>query len=186
MIGQGWGWLYFNNSIFQCDIQAEIKGKIIMWRKMSKTIETCDEKSWNFDGVCVTIVLQQTRRGKISDKVVRQLKKEFCKMMSTKKFRLEYYMVENQIETDSILVTTYGVEIMKKQRKNGVVLTETKTVKNVCISAEQIRRLIDLLAQNLVTPVTLKDIIDDLVEEQKINTPKEQMILDNFANCKIG
>jgi fructose-specific phosphotransferase system component IIB len=101
--------------------------------------------------------------------------------MSTKNFRLEYYIVPNQIESDGVLITTYGVQITKKQRKNGVVLTETKTIKNICMSEQQIQKLTNLLAENLVTPITLKDIIDDLVEEQKLNTPTEQMLLDNFA-----
>ncbi|GHV16280.1 hypothetical protein FACS189425_00260 [Clostridia bacterium] len=109
------------------------------------------------------------------------MQKEFYKMMSTGKFRLEYYITKSEIESEGISVSTYGVEIIKKQRKNGIVLTETKAIQNVCVSERQIYKLMDLLAVNLVTPITLKDIIDDLIIEQKINSPKEQLILDNFA-----
>ncbi|MDR1101337.1 MAG: DUF6514 family protein [Clostridiales bacterium] len=112
---------------------------------------------------------------------VESVQKEFFKMMSTKRFRLEYYVLRNEFEVDEFKVTTYGVEIIKKQRKKDVVTTEVKTARNVCTSEQQIRKLVELLSENLVTPVTLKDIIDDLIEDKKISSPQEQSFLNSLA-----
>lgn len=109
------------------------------------------------------------------------MQREFYKMASTRKFRLEYYITRGEVKTEGATVSTFGIEIMKKQRKNGVILMESKCANNICVSETQVRRLIDLLAENLVTPITLNDIVEDLTFDGKINSPSEQILLDTLA-----
>jgi len=107
------------------------------------------------------------------------MQKELYKIAAAKNFRLEYSVLTNAIEHEGQLITVYGVEIIKKQRKDGVLLSETKSIKNICVSEDQIKKLVQTLAENLVTPITLKDIVEDLIAEHKFATPEEQEILDS-------
>ena len=107
------------------------------------------------------------------------MQKELYKIAAAKNFRLEYYVLENAIEHEGRLLCVYGIEIIKKQRKDGVFLSEAKSIKNICVSEGQIKSLAQMLAENLVTPITLKDIVEDLIAEHKLATPEEQEILDS-------
>ena len=108
------------------------------------------------------------------------MQKELYKIATARNFRLEYHILKNALEHEGKLLSVYGVEIIKKQRKDGVFLSEAKAIKNVCVSVDQIKRLVQLLAENLVTPITLNDVVEDLIAEHKLATPKEQEILDGL------
>lgn len=60
-----------------------------------------------------------------------------------------YLLAEKQKERER-----YGIKI---EAEDG----EAESVPDVTVSAEGIRRLLDILVRNTVTPVTLRDIIED-------------------------
>ena len=108
------------------------------------------------------------------------MQKELYKIASAKNFRLEYHILTNVLDHEGQFIPVYGVEIIKKQRKDGVFLSEAKAIKDICVSENAIKRLVQMLAENLVTPITLKDIVEDLIAEHKLATTEEQEILDSL------
>lgn len=79
-------------------------------------------------------------------------------------FELEYYIIESQTESESINISTYGIEIVKKQRSEGIKYIETKTMHEVCTSEKAIYNIARLLSDNKVTPITLDEVITDLID----------------------
>lgn len=77
-------------------------------------------------------------------------------------FELEYYLLEkedNEIgdrETKKI----YGIEIVKK---NQGILNESKQFQNIFNTRIKTKNLVELLAENTVTPSSLPYILDDLL-----------------------
>lgn len=78
------------------------------------------------------------------------------------KMELEYYLLISEtddIETD-VIHKTYGVEIVMKVKG---LSSESKILENIHTDMERMKKLIGLLADNTVTPVTLPYIVDDLL-----------------------
>jgi len=74
-------------------------------------------------------------------------------------FELEYYLLEsNDIEHNGESI--YGFEIIKK--KNNVKV-ENEKVRNFSYCRQNTRKVLQKLADNLVTPVELLFILDDMV-----------------------
>ena len=75
---------------------------------------------------------------------------------------LEYYLLESdcfEIE-DCRSQKTYGIEIVKKHQG---ILNERRKFENIFSTREKTKNLINLLAENTVTPATLPYILDDLL-----------------------
>lgn len=77
-------------------------------------------------------------------------------------FELEYYLVESEINDaeDFQAGTAYGIEIVKKM---GSVEVEHGLVRNFSFCRENARQILDILASNSVTPVSLPFILDDIL-----------------------
>lgn len=90
------------------------------------------------------------------------MKKTFIREVNLSRFKLEYYIIENQINTTNgaLYFHSYGIEIIKKE---GDVV-ETKAVMNIVYSEDVARNLAEKLAQNRVTPITMEEIIDDYIK----------------------
>jgi len=75
---------------------------------------------------------------------------------------LEYYLLECDYTEigDRVAQKTYGVEIVKKHQG---ILNERKQFENIFNNREKTRSLVELLAENTVTPSTLPYILDDLL-----------------------
>jgi len=73
------------------------------------------------------------------------------------KMQLEYYEIEIPGENKP-----YGVEIVKKFMQKGKMQVEEKIVNNICNKEQDAMKLLEILINNKVTPVTLEDIIHDL------------------------
>ncbi len=76
-------------------------------------------------------------------------------------FDLEYFVLESQTQSESINISTYGIEIVKTQRSEGIKYIETKTMNEVCASEKTIYQIVRLLSDNAVTPITLEEVIED-------------------------
>ncbi len=77
-------------------------------------------------------------------------------------FELEYYLLESEINESEKEESrkVYGIEIVKKLQEESV---EIQRYDDICFTREKTRGLIELLAKNAVTPVTLPYILDDML-----------------------
>lgn len=90
------------------------------------------------------------------------MKKTFIREINLSRCKLEYYIIEKQINTTngSLYFHSYGIEIIKEE---GDVV-ETKAVMNVLYSEDSARKLAEILANNKVTPISMEEIIDDYIK----------------------
>lgn len=75
---------------------------------------------------------------------------------------LEYYLLESEYSDigESETQKTYGVEIVEKHQG---ILNERKQFENIFSNREKTKSLVELLAENTVTPSSLPYILDDLL-----------------------
>ena len=78
---------------------------------------------------------------------------------------VEYYITEEE-ECDEGYDSSkpYGMEVVKKQKIDGVVYREIKTVRYISDSKRQVESLLSILHRNTVTPITVGDVLEDLKE----------------------
>ena len=76
--------------------------------------------------------------------------------------KLEYYLVESNAEDSDELLgqKVYGIEIVKKVDGAG---EELGFVKNLSCCREKTEDILNLLANNTVTPVGLSFVLDDII-----------------------
>lgn len=73
----------------------------------------------------------------------------------------EYYLLTGKCRTDGITdTTTYGIKC--ELRQDGK-LVDSSTVEDISPLQKNVENLILLLQRNSVTPVTLKDVIEDYI-----------------------
>lgn len=77
------------------------------------------------------------------------------------KFRLDYYIVEGEtfLVEDDLEFIMYGIEAITIHGN----IYECESVYDICCSLSRARKLCEHLFEQEVTPVTLKDIISDLI-----------------------
>lgn len=75
---------------------------------------------------------------------------------------LEYYKICNKksgiIQKE---YEVYGVEIIKKEYIGGIIEKESSSIKNITKNEKTVNKLICLLKENEVTPITLNDVVED-------------------------
>jgi len=92
-----------------------------------------------------------------------ELTKEDLQNCSGDAMSFEYYLLEcNNTDNDCDFgnITGYGVEIVKIVKDKPV---ESKSVNNITMCKKTAVEIIDMLAKNVVTPVELPYILDDMV-----------------------
>ncbi len=76
---------------------------------------------------------------------------------------VEYYITESEKNDEEYdPKKPFGLEVVKKQRVDGIIYREIKSVKNISCDLEQIEGLLSILHRNSVTPITVGDILEDL------------------------
>ena len=75
---------------------------------------------------------------------------------------LEYYLLESEYadKVENVPQKIYGIEIVKKHQG---ILNERKKFENIFNTREKTKNLVELLADNTVTPSTLTYVLDDLL-----------------------
>lgn len=75
---------------------------------------------------------------------------------------LEYYLIESEYDEQDELgkIITFGIEIDKVVDEQS---TEMEIIRNFSCSKENTLEMIEKLAKNSVTPVSLRYIIDDML-----------------------
>ena len=82
-----------------------------------------------------------------------------CICCEEKSMELEYYLTESS-NTENNERVLYGIEIVKKHLGK---ITERVMFRDIFNSRKKTSDLIDLLARNTVTPMSLASILDDIL-----------------------
>ena len=72
---------------------------------------------------------------------------------------LEYYETSNLVEENG---RKYGIEVVKKKRRNEKFNIETKIVNNLSSKEKEVDKLLEILMLNKVTPISVDDVISDI------------------------
>ena len=76
---------------------------------------------------------------------------------------VEYYLTEKEEEDEDFdSKKPYGIEVVKKQKIDGVTYREIKRVNDMSADAESLKKLLAILHRNSVTPITVGDVLEDL------------------------
>ncbi|MCX7715324.1 MAG: DUF6514 family protein [Clostridia bacterium] len=86
---------------------------------------------------------------------------------------LEYYLVEKEIAEEYCDLKSYGVQITKISIFNdGRRSEEYKLINDIFFDKNDAENFIQIIAENRVTPTSLRDVIDDFIG-QTINMRKQ-------------
>lgn len=79
--------------------------------------------------------------------------------------KLEYYKLirEDGISTDSI--PKFGINVVKKEYIENNTKVEEKEIKYLSSNEENVNNVLEILKQNKVTPIGVKDVMMDLSKE---------------------
>lgn len=81
-----------------------------------------------------------------------------------KTLKLDYFVTSGTCQTDGAEgVPSFGIRV---RRSIDGVVTESSTVDDISPSEETTMRMLQLFAKNLVTPVSLKDVVEDCLASQ--------------------
>lgn len=79
-------------------------------------------------------------------------------------FYLDYYILEKEVTVEEKRVSRFGLEIYKRAKKqDGSAYAEYRKVFDVFQTEEEAQEVLYLLARNTVTPISMKDILEDLL-----------------------
>ena len=79
--------------------------------------------------------------------------------------RLQYFLLEDEIEIDSNLIKCYGFEIKKTSISDSVELSEIKQIPNVFFNRYEATSLLKKIAEGKVTPIALASILEDYISD---------------------
>lgn len=88
---------------------------------------------------------------------------------------VDYCMLKSEIKipNSDIIVTVYGVEVEKKQKKNGTeTLLEKAVVNDIFATGEYTTKFILKLAEKKIMPCELEKIIGDLLGSNGLELPE--------------
>ncbi len=81
-----------------------------------------------------------------------------------KAFFLDYYILEKEVQVEGICISRFGLEIYKRaQRKDGTPYAEYRKVFDLFQTEAEAEEMLLLMARNTVTPISMKDILEDLL-----------------------
>lgn len=76
---------------------------------------------------------------------------------------LEYYEIKSSTSNKP-----YGVEVVKKTMQDEQLNMENKVINNIYDKEQDNKKLLELLITNKVTPISVEDIIQDLMKKEAI------------------
>ena len=88
-------------------------------------------------------------------------KKELEKFGIKYPIQIEYYKIQENNKDSSDL--KYGIEIVKKEFKEKNINVEVKDVFNIIKEEKRADSILEILKRNMVTPIGLNDVINDLL-----------------------
>jgi len=86
--------------------------------------------------------------------------------MDVKEMYLEYYVVEDEVidKNEGCRRKSYGIELVKREiTRDNTVFLENVVINDISSSQIYVQELIEKVANHTVTPVTLKEVLSDIV-----------------------
>lgn len=81
-----------------------------------------------------------------------------------KSFVLDYYVLAKEVEVEEQKAVRYGIEIYKKgHRPCGTAYIEYRKIFDVFATEGEAMAVLDVMANNTVTPISMKEILEDLL-----------------------
>ena len=81
-----------------------------------------------------------------------------------KSFALDYYVLAKEVEVEQQKAIRYGIEIYKRGRRpGGTAYAEYRKIFDVFATEGEAMEVLDLMANNTVTPISMKDVLEDLL-----------------------
>ena len=76
---------------------------------------------------------------------------------------VEYFRTQGEEDDEKYDdVKPYGLEVVKKQKIDGITYREIKTVDYISDNTQKIDNILNLLCKNNVTPICVSDVLEDL------------------------
>lgn len=92
-------------------------------------------------------------------------------------FILEYFTLEKETYVEGESHNTYGVEVLKREKTEfGTLRIEYRKVFDVFCTENDAINAVNLLADNTVTPVSLRDIIEQLIGADEIEYEEYEIL----------
>ncbi len=89
-----------------------------------------------------------------------------CSLNGKKGAELEYYLIPEKISEAYCDLMCYGVKVKKTTYfEGGGKTVETKQINNVFYRKNEAEEFIKLILKNSVTPVTLRDVVEDYITD---------------------
>ena len=86
-----------------------------------------------------------------------------------KSFTLEYYVLSGDARTDGVSARTYGIEVLKQSRTAyGTLSVEYRKIFDIFCTEQEAMQAAHILARNTVTPVSVHDVIEQMIGTDEI------------------
>ncbi len=96
---------------------------------------------------------------------------------SLQSFTLEYYTLERETDVDGFYVNTFGIEVLKRHHPDEKTLkVEYRKIFDIFCTEEKAKEVAWILAENTVTPISLRDIIEQFIGTDEIACEEYEII----------
>ena len=95
----------------------------------------------------------------------------------TRSFVLEYCVLEKEVYIEGSSEKTYGIEVLKKEQTDfGTIRIEYRKIFDIFCTEKEAVAVIDILANNTVTPTSLYDIIEQFIGTDEIECEEYEIL----------
>lgn len=97
-----------------------------------------------------------------------------AEIIAKEHMQLEYYIISEHIGFENCNLMSYGIRVKKTVYYDGGGKTiETNQINNVFYRLDDAEEFIHLIIRNKVTPVTLRDVVEDYIVESIASARKQ-------------
>ena len=94
-----------------------------------------------------------------------------------RRFVLEYYTLEKEIYLEGDSHYTFGIEVLKREAtQSGTLRIEYRKVFDIFCTEAEARTAANILADNTVTPVSVRDIIEQFIGTDEIECEEYEVM----------
>ena len=92
-------------------------------------------------------------------------------------FVLEYSILQKETYVEGNYEKTYGIEVLKKENTHfGTMRIEYRKIFDIFCTEQETVNVIDILADNTVTPTSLYDIIEQFIGTDEIECEEYEIL----------
>ena len=95
----------------------------------------------------------------------------------TRSFILEYCVLEKEVYVEGNCEKTYGIEVLKRENTSfGTMRIEYRKIFDIFCTEKEAVSVIDILADNTVTPTSLYNIIEQFIGTDEIECEEYEIL----------